>query len=495
MHHKRYKTLTLLHSNDLHGDFLPVRENGIDVGGVSLLSGYVSRTTEENPATLYVIAGDMFRGSVIDAEYRGISTVEIMNMLSPDAVCVGNHETDYGVAHLLFLEKCARFPILCANLRVTTNGAHLFAPCRVVKIDGMKVLFIGILTDEVLAQTRSEKLIGSFIDVAEAAEEVGRITGAYRTADIDYTVLLTHVGLAKDRELAEKLDPAWGVDLIIGGHSHTFMDAPQVVNGIPIAQAGFGSKQIGRFDLTIDTEENRAVDWKWRLDPVDETTADRDPAVEEQISRFKSVTDRKYNRVVTRLKRKLTHPARNRETELGDLFAECMRDAMDLDIMLYASGGIRSEEMGPVVSYSDLTECCPFDDRLYAVKVTGGQLRRMFSYMLREETFEGAHTEFYQFSDGLRLTYSRRKKAILSFTFDDEEVEDRQIFTLGLAEYHMRNIGTGLGITPEELEHNGRIRLMAASCRDILDEYLTANPHLGHAVDGRITILPPDGEE
>ena len=487
---KRYKTLTILHSNDLHGDFLPTkREDGLFSGGVSLLSGYVNRATAENPDTLYVIAGDLFRGSVIDAEYRGISTVEIINMLSPDAVCVGNHETDYGVAHLLFIEKCARFPLINANLHVTTNGARLFRPCHVAVIDDMKVLFIGILTDEVLAQTRSEKLIGSFIDIDSAAEEVGRITGAFRGTDIDLTVLLTHVGIGEDRKLAAALDPAWGVDLIIGGHSHTFMDAPEVVNGIPIAQAGWGSSVIGRFDLTVDTWENRLDSWTWRCDPITEETAGRDPAVEGMIRHFKSATDEKYNRVVTRFRKRLTHPTRVGETELGDLIAECVRDAMDLDVMLYASGGIRSQSMGPIVTYADFTECFPFEDPLYMAKVTGAQLRRMMAYMLREETLTGGHTEFYQLSDGLRVVYSRPERAVVSLTFDGEEVEDREIFTVGMVEYHMRNVETGLGIPLSELERNGRIRMIAASCRELLDEYLTSHPHLGHPRDGRITIL------
>ena len=79
------------------------------VGGVSLLSGYVSKVRHEEENVLYAIAGDMFRGSIIDSEFHGISTIQIMNMLAPDIVTVGNHEVDYGVAHLLFLEKCAEF--------------------------------------------------------------------------------------------------------------------------------------------------------------------------------------------------------------------------------------------------------------------------------------------------------------------------------------------------------------------------------------------------
>ena len=96
------KKLTILHSNDLHGDFLAENVDDRLIGGVSRLSGYVNRTRGEEANTIYCIAGDMFRGSVIDSEFRGVSTIEIMNMLSPDVVAIGNHETDYGIAHLLF---------------------------------------------------------------------------------------------------------------------------------------------------------------------------------------------------------------------------------------------------------------------------------------------------------------------------------------------------------------------------------------------------------
>ena len=174
----RYKKLTLLHSNDMHGDFFSEELDDSLVGGVAMLSGYIDSVRAEEPNTLYCVAGDMFRGSVIDSEYQGISTIEIMNMLAPDVVTLGNHETDYGIGHLLFLEKCAKFPIINANLRVKTNGTRLFKPYLIKEIGGMKVLFIGILTEEVIAQTRTDGLIGSFVDIAEAAEDARQVADA-----------------------------------------------------------------------------------------------------------------------------------------------------------------------------------------------------------------------------------------------------------------------------------------------------------------------------
>ena len=149
---KNLKKLTLLHSNDMHGDFLSEQVDENLVGGVSLLSGYINKVRMEEENVIYAIAGDMFRGSVIDSEYRGISTIQIMNMLGPDIVTVGNHEVDYGIAHLLFLEKCAEFPIINANLHIKTNNARLFRPYYIMEIGGMKILFIGIITEVALMQ-------------------------------------------------------------------------------------------------------------------------------------------------------------------------------------------------------------------------------------------------------------------------------------------------------------------------------------------------------
>ena len=152
--HAKFKKLTLLHSNDLHGDFLAEQVDDKLVGGVSMLSGYINQVRQTEKNVIYAIAGDMFRGSIIDSEYKGISTIEIMNALAPDIATVGNHELDYGIPHLLFIEKCAQFPIINANLFIKTNHARLFPPCYIMELDGMKILFIGIITDAVLAQAK-----------------------------------------------------------------------------------------------------------------------------------------------------------------------------------------------------------------------------------------------------------------------------------------------------------------------------------------------------
>ena len=414
------KKLILLHSNDLHGDFLAENIDEKLIGGVSMLSGYVNKVRGEEKNAIYCIAGDMFRGSVIDSEFRGISTIEIMNMLSPDVVTIGNHEIDYGIAHLLFLEKCAKFPIINANLHITTNNARLFKSHHIVEMDGMKILFIGILTETVLSMAKKEALVGSFVDIHDAALEVRRICNAYRSLDIDCTVLLTHIGFEEDKMLAAQLEPSLGVDIIIGGHSHTYLEKPVEVNGILLAQAGTGTDQIGRFDLEIDTASNCIRSFAWKSIPITEEQCPTDTALEEILGRYKSAAEEKYSRVITRLKRKLTHPSWYQETELGGLISDILQESLRLDIMLVGSGSIRVSEMGPIILLSDLTECIPYDDSVIALWVTGVQLRKMILYMLRDEVWDGSHCEFFQFSKGMRVIYDKQSRNLKELSLNEK---------------------------------------------------------------------------
>lgn len=485
---KNTKKLTLLHSNDMHGDFLTENVDSALIGGVSLLSGYINKVRNEEENVIYAIAGDMFRGSIIDSEFQGLSTIQIMNMLAPDVVTLGNHEVDYGVAHLLFIEKCADFPIVNANLHVQTNHARLFEPCVVLERDGMKILFIGILTEAVLAQCKTDGLIGTFVDVEDAAEEVGRICNAYNATDIDFTVLLTHIGFEEDKKLAELLDPAWGVDVIIGGHSHTFLEEPAVVNGIPIVQAGTGTDQIGRFDIIINTDENCIDSFTWKPIPISADTCPRDPSIEEVISTYKSRTDAKYGQIITKFTRELTHPDRYRETELGDLFSDVLKEALGVDIFLLGSGSIRNEKLGPVVTKGDLCECFPYDDAAHMVYATGAQIKHMIKHMLRDEVFVGEHCEFYQLSSGLVVEYDQKSHSFVRFNFEGEPIDEDRLFTVGLQHFHYLNIKDSFDIALDELKKNHNDRVVSTSCTQVIEEALLAGQHQNAKGEGRLIL-------
>ena len=484
----KYKNLTILHSNDMHGDFLADNVDEKLIGGVSMLSGYVNKVRNETPNTLYCIAGDMFRGSVIDSEFKGMSTIEIMNTIAPDVVTLGNHETDYGITHLLFLEKCAKFPIINANLYIKTNHARLFNSHKIIEIDGMKILFIGIITENVMKQAKNEGIIGSFVDVFEASKEVGRICNAYNAEDIDLTILLTHIGFEEDKLLAENLDPAWGVDIIIGGHSHTFIEKPEIVNNILITQAGTGTDLIGRFDLLIDTENNCLFDYKWSTVPINSDNCPHDEAIDRLINSYKSVTDKIYMRSITRLNTKLTHPNRYRETTLGDLFADILKEYLALDVMFLTSGSIRTDSLGPLVLYADLVECYPYDEEIYLLKIKGKDLKRMFKYVFRSEVFEGLHSGFFQLSKGIKIVYDIPKNEILEITYNSKDIEDEAIFKVGIQKYQLNNFNKYFNISLNDIALT-KPRAIATSPRTIIEEYLMSHQNIDKKIDGRIILI------
>ena len=481
------KRFTILHSNDMHGDFLAEVQGaeGRLIGGLALLSGYINDVRRQEENVLYVISGDMVQGSVIDSEYRGISTMEIMNYLAPDVVTLGNHEFDYGLPHLLFLEKVANFPIVNANLYIKPYHKRLMSPFHVVNKAGFDILFIGIITESVVASLTSDEQIAGFISLEEASTEVGRITNAYKDEDIDLTVLMTHIGFESDCELAALLKPEWGVDLIIGGHSHTILEQPAEVNGVLIVQAGVGTDQIGRFDLLVDDDTNSIVEHEWQLIPINNEIAAPDQGLQDYINSFKAVVDRKYNGLICKFARRLTHPKREVETELGDLVADALAETTGVDVMFVGSGSIRVKELGPLVTLGGFISCCPYDDALTKFVVTGSQLKKIFAHIMRPENRDG-EGECYQASRGVEAVYDDANRRLVSLKLRGEPVAEDRHYTMCLQQYHVRNSASYLNISEEELSALSRPKVVSTSLQDTLQEYLRNHQNVSREVEGRL---------
>ena len=487
---ERYKKLVLLHSNDMHGDFLAEDVDNKLVGGVSMLSGYISKVKQEEQNVLYCVAGDMFRGSVIDSEYKGVSTIEVMNMLAPDVVTIGNHETDYGLSHLLFIEKCAKFPIINANLYIKMNGARLFNPYHIIEIGGMKILFIGILTQDVMSATKNDAVIGSLVDINDAAEEITKICNTFNGIDIDFTVLLTHIGFDKDKELASILDPALGVDVIIGGHSHTFMDEPCKVNDILIVQAGTGTDQIGRFDIVVDTDTNSVASYTWKAIPINNENCPTDDKIEGLIGKLKSETDLKYGKILRRLNTTLTHPTRYAQTSLGSFVADCFKYITKADAVLTASGSIRSKSLGPIITLQDMMECYPYKDALYEVLVSGEQLKRIYEFIYRDENNQDNDTEFYQLSEGMYIEYSKSLKKITTFKLNGEDLDMKKLYKFVIRHFDFASMKKFLNIDPQEILSNGPKKVICTSAPEALYEFLESKEKLPNYPDeSRLKIV------
>ncbi|MBO7402124.1 MAG: 5'-nucleotidase C-terminal domain-containing protein, partial [Lachnospiraceae bacterium] len=198
--------------------------------------------------------------------------------------------------------------------------------------------------------------------------------------------------------------------------------------------------------------------------------------------------DEKYLSVLTNFKRVLTHPARNQETELGNLFAEVRQEDSSFDIMVLGSGSLRLPELGPILHLQDLKEFFPFDDPLHLVEVTGKQFRHMIAYVMRDEYLTG-HTEFYQYSKDFRFVWSKSRHEFLSFTYKGEEIKDDQLLKLGLQGYHFTNFESSFDVPIEEVAKNKQPRVVAMSCLGIYEELFANMRNVDAHVDGRITVV------
>ncbi len=423
---ERFKRFTILHSNDMHGDFLAEATGlaeGHVIGGMSLLSGYINKVRQEEKNVLFVISGDMLQGSTIDTEYQGISTIEIMNYLAPDVVTLGNHELDYGLPHLLFLEKMANFPIVNANLYIKKYNRRLMNPYLILNVEGFDIMFIGIVTEEALKTLKRDRSIGTFVNLEDAASEVGKICNAYKNDDIDLTILLTHIGFEEDKKLAAMLDPEWG--------------AP-------------------------------------------------DPEIEKLIASFKEEVDRKYNRLIGRLAHQLTHPKREQETELGNLIADIFAQLDSLDVVFVASGSIRGQQLGPLVTLSDLKTVFPYKDTLYKFRVSGVQLTQIFAHIMRPENRIEGQSEYFQVNQGIKAVYNDVEKKLESLSIQGQAVQDEQHYTICMDGYRYQNSAQNLGITHEELTKLGDSKVIATNYQDVLEEYLSHHQNLNSHIEGRL---------
>jgi 5'-nucleotidase len=488
------KKFTILHSNDMHGDFLAEvgGRKGKLIGGLALLSGYINKVRKEEENVLYVISGDMVQGSLIDAEYKGISTMEIMNYLAPDVVALGNHEFDYGLPHLLFLEKMANFPIVNANLYIKKYNKRLMNPYLIINKAGFDILFTGIITEKVMDSINMDKLVGSFITLEEASREVGKICNAYKNNDIDLTILLTHIGFESDVQLAKMLKPEWGVDMMIGGHSHTVLAKPVKVNNILITQAGVGSDQVGRFDIVVDDDTNSVVDYRWRLIPIDNKLAKPDKKLEEYIASFKDEVDRKYSTIICKFGQELIHPKREEETSLGNLIADAFAQVAECEVMLVGSGSIRVKAMGPVVTLKDLLACFPYDDSLTRYSVSGGKLKQIFAHIMRRENRDG-EGECYQVNSKVKAVYNEKENGLESLTIDGQPVVETKFYTLCMQGYHFNQSKAYLNITNEELLESGASKVVSTSAQEVLEEFLRNHQNVVKKVEGRLVYRTSGG--
>ncbi len=263
--------ITILHTNDVHSHidvFGPEDGRNANKGGVARRASLIESIRNENPNTLLLDAGDIFQGTPYFNYYGGELEFKLMSMLKYDASTIGNHDFDNGIEGLYAQLPHAKFDFICSNYDFsnTIMDTHT-KPYRVFKKDNIKigVFGLGIELDGLVDKNMYKET--KYLNPLETAQEMTQILKENESCDL--IICLSHLGYdyrdnpnkISDLKLAATTK---NIDLIIGGHTHTFLSKPTIVNNIEgknmlVNQVGCYGINLGRIDFYFDSEKNKTA--------------------------------------------------------------------------------------------------------------------------------------------------------------------------------------------------------------------------------------------
>ncbi len=397
------RELTVVHTNDLHGHVLPARVEGWAgrTGGYATFVSWLNEVRRENAKkeipTLLLDAGDFFMGTVEGNLTRGASVVRLMNLAGYDAVAVGNHEFDYGFFNLFRLTEEAEFPFLSANifLRETDEHPEFIRPYLTREYGDLKVGIIGVTVAETPDLTTTGTV--SRVEFREPAESIRPYLRRLRREGVDLLIVLSHLGLEGDRQLAEAFDD---IDLIVGGHSHDLLTRPERTGRRPtlIVQAGAYGQFAGRLDLRIDPEKKRIVRHRSSIFANRQFSYPADLETNRLLAEIREEVGTEFDATVGIALKDITGNSKE-QSPLGSLITDAMRSRADAEAAFQNAYGIRGSLFQGPVTRRDVYTVLPFDNSIVTMDLTGSQIRELLeqSLTLRKGLLQ---------ISGLRVEYS-----------------------------------------------------------------------------------------
>jgi 5'-nucleotidase len=267
---KSYR-LTILHTNDVHSRIDPFPMDGgtnQGLGGVAARAEIIEKIRREEEHVLLLDAGDIFQGTPYFNFYKGEPEIKAMSSMGYDATTIGNHDFDAGLENLATqLATNATFPMLVANYDFTgTPMEKMYRPYKIFKKGKMKIGVFGLGIE--MAGLVPENLSAGtkYLDPVTKGNELASILK--REKNCDLVICLSHLGYQySDNKVSDKrlANESENIDVIIGGHSHTFLDKPVVFKNkkghdVLVNQVGWAGINLGRldFDFTKNSKKKLA---------------------------------------------------------------------------------------------------------------------------------------------------------------------------------------------------------------------------------------------
>lgn len=474
--------LTILHTNDTHAHLDKVANR------CALTSRLKNEAAQSD--VLLLDAGDVFAGTPYFSLYKGQADLWFMEYLKYDAMCLGNHEFDKGTELLGEFVNNADFPVLCANFDFSKDVALAgkIKPWIIVERGHNKYGVFGLTSEETaeISKPGPNVVINDHIVWAKNAVEY------FRGKGVNKIIALTHIGWDEDIKLAGQVE---GIDIIIGGHSHTVPARyPEIVNKFDaptvIVQAGCFNRYLGRFNVDFDSKGVIVLGAAGQLIAIDDSLS-ADKAAADKLAEYSAPIKQLLQKAAGCTKVALEgegEQIRTRETNLGNMVADSILEKgryVNAELAIINGGAIRTSLPAGDISIGNVYEMLPFDNYMVSADVSGAQLMGALENGVSQ--VEGVKGRFLQVAN-LRYTWNAAAapgKRIVSAEVKTLEgyrpVEAGKVYRVVTSEFVA---GGGDGFT--DIKAAAAQINMCFPLTDVVAEYLDQHSPVNPGVEGRI---------
>jgi 2',3'-cyclic-nucleotide 2'-phosphodiesterase (5'-nucleotidase family) len=424
-------TLTLLTVNDVY-EIAPVHGRGGLAELMTLLQAGRATATHH----LTTVNGDFLSPSLMSAQFKGAQMVDLLNTLGVDVVVFGNHEFDFGPE--VTLQRMGESTFVWLGTNVLGPDGKPFGkalPTLLRQVGTFTVGFFGMLTQETahLSSPGPGVVFAPVLPTARAAVESLRQAGA------DVIIALTHLPIAEDRELASQVP---GIHLILGGHEHnpiTWYEGSTLIH-----KSGYDAHYLGRIDVVMekkvtDRGPQVTVVPSWRM--LANQGVPPAPEVAAQVASYTARLDTELAQPLGQSQTALDSQrgaVRTRETTMGNLIADALRQALHADVALTNGGGIRGDrlyEAGATLTRQDILRELPFGNIGVLLELSGSDLLAALEHGVSQ--VEAKAGRFPQVS-GMRLVYDPDRPTgsrVLEVTMHNTPIDPAASYRVATSDY------------------------------------------------------------
>jgi 2',3'-cyclic-nucleotide 2'-phosphodiesterase (5'-nucleotidase family) len=476
------ETITILHTNDFHGALAPevvkIGSVSFESGGLANLVGHIDQFRKDAGGKVLLLdAGDIWQGTFASNQTKGATVIDAYNIAGYDAAALGNHDLDFGQDVLRQRVAQARFPFLAANTVEESSGkipAYL-KPYIIKQVGALKVGVIGIANPGTAAIVKAESVKGlKFLD---GVETVSALLPDLRP-QVDILVVLSHMGFQADQELAARVK---GVDVIVGGHTHTEQRYTMRVNDTLVVQAGTGGKVLGRLELTFDRASKKIVKYTTANELVNVVSTTYPPnaqvaaLVNARLDEAKAIMDKPLGETKVDL-----DPCTEGECPLGNLVADAMLAApagdRPADASMHNNSGLRARIPAGPITYGQLYQVLPFDNTIATMELTGEQI-----WAILERTVSGRRGNLVVAGMTYRFDYSKPAgNRLLEVTIGGKPLDVKRTYRINTIDY-LATGGDG-----QTTFTQGKIITYGDPVVDVVAQYIKNNSPVNPKAENRI---------